>query len=115
MNYYKTELNKITTNSVYPARIKIEDIEFPNIIVAYLLDMMIHNDEKSGNTLFDELMDDFKKKGMFPILMRYFRNMEPNDRRKYKLIKNGVSPYDHTTDKAVIQVVPRNLEKAEEK
>ena len=96
-------------------KIKTEDTGFPNIVVAYLLDMMIHNDEKSGNELFDGLMDDFKKKGMFPILMRYFRNMEPNDRRKYKLIKNGVSPYDHTTDNAVIQVVPRNFEKAKEK
>jgi len=97
------------------ARIKTEDIEFPNIMVAYLLDMMIHSDEESGNKLFDGLMNDFQRKGMFPILMRYFRTMDPTDRRKYKLIKNGVSPYDHTTDNATIQVVPRNFEKAEEK
>ena len=82
------------------------DTEFPNIVVAYLLDMMIHENEPSGNELFDDLIHDFKKKGMFPILLRYFRNMDPNDIRKYKLVKNGMSPHDNTRENAVISIIP---------
>ncbi len=88
------------------SKIKIIDTEFPNIVVAYLLDMMIHEDEPSGNELFDDLIQNFKAKGMFPILLRYFRNMDPTDRRKYKFIKKGVSPYDNTNDNAIISVTP---------
>ena len=96
------------------SRIKTTSEEFPNIVVAYLLDMMIHSDEDSGNELFNKLMEDFAKKGMFPIFLRYFRGMDPTDRRKYKLIKNGVSPYDKTTENAVIQVIPKNFEKGDQ-
>jgi len=95
------------------ARIKTTSDEFPNIVVAYLLDMMIHSDEDSGNELFNNLIDDFAKKGMFPIFLKYFRGMNPDDRRKYKIIKNGVSPYDITTENATIQVIPKNFEKGE--
>ena len=94
------------------AKIKVDDKTYPNIVVAYLLDMMIHSDEESGNELFDKLMKDLSTKGMFPILLRYFRSMDPTDRRKYKLIKKGVSPYDNTTENAVISVVPEKLDKA---
>jgi len=95
------------------ARIKTTSEELPNIIVSYLLDMMIHDDESHGNKLFEDLLDDFHKKGMFPIFLRYFRNMDPDDRRKYKLIKNGMSPFGKTNENTTIVVVPPFSDKEE--
>ena len=95
------------------ARIKTDSEELPNIIVAYLLDMLIHNDESHGNELFEKLLEDFQKKGMFPILLRYFRTMNPDDRRKYKLIKNGMTPFGKTNENTTIVVVPPFSDKEE--
>ena len=96
------------------SKIKVTDTEFPNVVVAYLLDMMIHEDEPTGNELFDKLIQNLKQKGMFPILLRYFRNMDPTDRRKYKFIKKGVSPHDSTNDQAIISVTPDKTEVKED-
>lgn len=96
------------------SKIKVNDIEFPNVVVAYLLDMMIHEDEPSGNDLFDGLIKNFKQKGMFPILLKYFRQMDPTDRRKYKFIKKGVSPHDNTSENAIISVTPNKKTEVEE-
>lgn len=96
------------------SKIIVTDREFPNIVAAYLLDMMINEDKPTGNELFDELIHDFKLKGMFPILLRYFRKMNPADRRKYKFIKKGVSPHDNTNDNAIISVTPDKTEAKED-
>jgi hypothetical protein len=96
------------------SKIKVTDTEFPNVVVAYLLDMLIHEDEPTGNELFDKLIQNLKQKGMFPILMRYFRNMDPRERQKYKFIKKGVSPHDSTDENAIISVIPNKDEAKEE-
>lgn len=95
------------------ARIKITDTQFPDIIMAYLLDMMIHDDEPTGNEDFDQFLAMMDSKGMFPRLLSYFRSMQPENRRRYKLIKKGISPHDQTTEQATIQVLPDPAAKEE--
>jgi hypothetical protein len=100
------------------ARIKLNDNEFSDVIVAYLLDMMIEKGRAKkdlDNILFDTLIEDLFRKGMLPIFRKYYLTMDPTNRRKYKIIKEGVSPYDDTTENAVIAVVPADFEEKPKK
>jgi len=85
-------------------RIQVTNDEFPNIVMAYLLDKFLHpNDVSAGNELFNKTAKTLKGKGLTSI-RNYYLEMNPRDRVKYKIIKDafeGLTPSIST-----IQIVP---------
>ena len=71
------------------AKINIIANEFPELVVPFLLDKLLHPEEiVPGNKEFNELSEILKLKGMQPILMKYYLKMDANQRLKYKRIKD---------------------------
>ncbi len=69
-------------------KIQVDSDTWPNIIIAYLMDKMLHPDEISeNNELFNDIMDKMKKKGMLPLLRHYYLEMDANWRMRYRLDK----------------------------
>jgi len=91
------------------AKINITANEFPDIVVSFLFDKILHTDEIiPGNKSFNELMEVMELKGMKPILMKYYLNMDANQRVKYKRIKDI---FDMTTNSiSVINISPSEKE-----
>ena len=95
------------------SKINVTNKTYPNIVIAYLFDKLLHPEEVSvGNELFDKFTLQLKKKGFLPIIRDYYLNMDSQDRLRYKLIKDGFEAI--TTSNAVIQVVPEKFEKEPE-
>jgi len=95
------------------SKINVTNKTYPNIVVAYLFDKLLHPEEVSvGNELFDKLAGQMKQKGFLPIIRDYYLNMDSQDRLKYKLIKDAFEAI--TTSNAVIQIVPEKFEKKPE-
>ena len=86
-------------------KIKVTDNEFPDIVVSFLLDNIIHDDKvlKYGNDDFNAFMDILNRKGFKSILMRYYVNMNPNTRTDYKRIKD-VFRDDKSMKTALIEI-----------
>ena len=96
------------------AKINIDASEFPDIIMAFLYDKMLHPDEVvPGNEQFDRILTKFKTKGVMIEFRDYYLNMNMDNRRKYKLIKKGLEA--ESTTNTVISIVPVNFEKGAEK
>lgn len=92
------------------AKINISPQEFPDIIMAFLFDKMIHPDEiVPGNKEFDRIMKVFKAKGMVTNLRDYYLEMNKDNRRKYKLIKKPLEA--DATSTAIINIQPEGFEK----
>ena len=71
------------------AKIRITANEFPDIIVSFLFDKMLYPEEVlTGNENFNGLSETMELKGMKPILMRYYLDMDANQRMNYKKIKS---------------------------
>ena len=71
------------------AKINIIANEFPELVVPFLLDKLLHPEEiVPGNKEFNKLSEILKLKGMQPILMKYYLKMDANQRLKYKRIKD---------------------------
>lgn len=95
------------------SKINVTNKTYPNIVIAYLFDKLLHTDEVSvGNELFDKFAKQLKQKGFLPIIRDYYLNMDSQDRLKYKLIKDGFEAI--TTSNTVIQIVPEKFEKKPE-
>ncbi len=95
------------------SKINVTNKTYPNIVISYLFDKLLHPDEVSvGNELFDKFAGQLKKKGFLPIIRDYYLNMDSQDRLKYKLIKDAFEAI--TTSNAVIQIVPEKFEKEPE-
>ena len=95
------------------SKINVTNKTYPNIVIAYLFDKLLHPTEVSvGNELFDKFTLQLKKKGFLPIIRDYYLNMDSQDRLKYKLIKDGFEAI--TTSTAVINIVPEKFEKKPE-
>jgi hypothetical protein len=96
------------------SKINISPQEFPDIIMAFLFDKMLHPDEiVPGNPEFDRIMKKFKTKGVMTEFRDYYLDMNKDNRRKYKLIKKGLEG-DATTS-TVIFIQPEDLEKGVKK
>ena len=96
------------------SKINISPQEFPDIIMAFLFDKMLHPEEiVPGNKEFDKIMKKFKTKGVMTELRDYYLDMNKDNRRKYKLIKKGLEA-DATTS-TVIFIQPEDFEKGKKK
>jgi hypothetical protein len=92
------------------AKINISPQEFPDIIMAFLFDKMIHPEEVvPWNEEFNKIMKVFKGKGMVTNLRDYYLYMNKDNRRKYKLIKKSLE--GDATSTAVINIQPEGYEK----
>jgi len=95
------------------AKINVTNKTYPNFVVAYLFDKLLHPDEVSvGNELFDKFSIQLRQKGFLPLVRDYYLSMDSQDRLKYKLIKDSFEAI--TTSNAVIQIVPEKFEKKPE-
>lgn len=95
------------------SKINVTNKTYPNIVIAYLFDKLLHSEEVSvGNELFDKFALQLKQKGFLPIIRDYYLNMDSQDRLKYKLIKDGFEAI--TTGNTVINIVPEKFEKKPE-
>ena len=93
------------------AKINIPAKEWPDIIISFLYDKMLHPDEiVPGNKEFDRIMSKFKTKGILVELRDYYLNMNKSNRMKYKQIKKGLD--DKATTSTVISIQPENIEKS---
>jgi hypothetical protein len=94
------------------AKINLKPNEYPDIVIAYLFDKVLHHDEvATGNELFDEFMTKMKSRGITPLLRDYYLSMDPDKRRKYKLIKDAFAA--DTLSNAVINIRPEKFDKLE--
>ena len=92
------------------SRINVTNKTYPNFVIAYLFDKLLHPDDVSvGNELFDKFVIQLRHKGFLPLIRDYYLSMDSQDRLKYKLIKDAFEAI--TTSNAVIQIVPEKFEK----
>ncbi len=71
------------------ASIKIKHERFPDIVVIYLLDVLMHGCEIE-NELFDDLIERIKKSGLKTYLINYFLYTDSSIRVKYKNIRKAI-------------------------
>lgn len=92
------------------SKINVTNKTYPNFVIAYLFDKLLHPDDVSvGNELFDKFAVQLRRKGFLPLVRDYYLSMDSQDRLKYKLIKDAFEAI--TTSNAVIQIVPEKYEK----
>ena len=92
------------------SKINVTNKTYPNFVIAYLFDKLLHPDDVSvGNELFDKFVIQLRHKGFLPLIRDYYLSMDSQDRLKYKLIKDAFEAI--TTSNAVIQIVPEKFEK----
>lgn len=95
------------------SKINVTNETYPDIVIAYLFDKLLHPDEVSpGNPLFENFTKQLKQKGFMPIIRDYYLNMNAQHRLKYKLIKDAFEGV--TTSNNVINIVPKKFEKKPE-
>ena len=91
------------------AKINITANEFPNFVVSFLFDKILHPEEiVPGNKEFNKFMEVMAFKGMKPILMKYYLDMDANERLKYKRIKDIFDMTANTS--SVINISPSEKE-----
>jgi hypothetical protein len=91
-------------------KINVTANTFPDIVVAYLFDKLLHpEDVSSGNEQFNAFMEGFRKKGGMTIVRDYYLNMNPDNRRFYKLIKDVFE--DLTSSNSMINILPERGDK----
>ena len=96
------------------SKINVTTNTFPDIVVAYLFDKVLHPEDISNNNeLFDKFIEKLKGRGIIPLLRDYYLSMDPKNRVKYKLISDAFEGI--TTSNAVISIVPEKFDKAPEK
>lgn len=72
------------------AGIRVSPDEFADIVVAFLLDNIMHPDEVlPGNIEFDYITDKMKMAGMKAPLMSYYIDTSSITRGKYKMIRDS--------------------------
>jgi len=93
-------------------KVNVTASEFPNIVVAFLLDKLMNPDKViPGNEKFDEYMNKMKLKGMKSVSTMYYLDMNSLYRVYYKRIK-GVFDGD-SNQQMIIQIYPNKETKDE--
>lgn len=70
------------------ARVNITVKEFPDLVAAFLFDKINNVEEViPDNQEFNELAESMGKRGMSPLLMKYYLSMDPQMRIYYKRLK----------------------------
>ena len=86
-------------------KINVTANEFPNVIVAYIFDKLLHpEDVSAGNADFDSLIEEMRLRGMLPLARTYYLDMSATWRVKYKLIKDVFSPTATTNESSIINI-----------
>lgn len=96
------------------AKINVDADEFPNIVVAFLLYKLLHPDDVcSFNEEFNEYAEKLKLKGMKPLSLNYYLNMDSKYRIMYKRIKDTFDKDEHNKN-AIIYIYPSKEAKKRE-
>lgn len=86
-------------------KINLTSNEFPNIVVPYLLDKLLHPEDVSvGNKQFSGFMEDMRLRGMLALARTYYLEMSGTYRVKYKLIKDVFGPMAPDQVSSVINI-----------
>jgi len=94
------------------ASIRVTSDTWPNIVVAYLFDKMLHPEDVSkGNEEFTELTQKMKQLGLIAKVRDYYLRMDTHDRVKYKLIKDIFEGLTTADSRVIIGSVPEEEEK----
>jgi uncharacterized protein YbbC (DUF1343 family) len=72
------------------ASIVIDDKEFSEIVIAYLLDNVVHDKIPEDMTSLKKLIGRLKQGGMGAILLKEYLETNSNTRYKYKMIKESL-------------------------
>jgi hypothetical protein len=71
------------------AKINLSVSEFENIVITFLLYKMLNTDFiETTNEDFNDMVEIMEKKGLQPLFLRYYLNMDPQLRVEFKRIKN---------------------------
>jgi len=92
------------------SKINVTPGEYADIVVCFLLDKMLHPDEVIPlNKDFNKYMKKMSGKGMKPVSLNYYLNLNANIRVFYKRIKK-VFEYDQNQS-AIIHIWPSKKDK----
>ena len=95
-------------------KIQVDSDTWPNIVVAYLMDKILHPDDISENNEdFNDLMKKMKGKGMLPLFRNYYLSMDANWRMRYRIIKDGF--WDETTTAQTIFINAKKRDRKDKK
>ena len=98
-------------------KINIEGKHFADISLLFLLDKMNNPDEILGdglNPAFDAISEVLSKKGMRTYLMKYYLNLDGQDRIRYKRMR-GVFTSKKSPADAIIDISRDDRKEIEEK
>lgn len=96
------------------AKVNVTPNEFADLVVIFLFDKFLHpNEIVSDNKLFNELIDNMRGKGMKPLLMNYYMDLDANMRVKYKRIKDVLD--GTSSESSVINILPEKVGREREK
>lgn len=95
------------------SKINLGSDEFGDIVIAFLFDKLLHDNEiLPDNERLNSIADKMNKTAMKSNLLKAYRDMDPTTRVKYKRIKDT---FDYSSlDKAIIEIKPKG-EREEEK
>ena len=65
-------------------RINLDHNEFLDFICVMLYDILKNDDYLQGNENFNELVDNLEKKGITPLLFKYYLSVPSEIRKEYK-------------------------------
>lgn len=92
------------------SKINLTPNEFADLVAIFLFDKLLHPDEVVPNNVeFNKLSEAMKNKGMKPLLMNYYMDLDANMRTDYKRIKDTLD--GTSTDAAVINIKAERAKK----
>jgi hypothetical protein len=92
------------------SKINVTPNEFADLVAIFLFDKSLHpNEVVPNNVKFNELTDAMRGKGMKPLLMNYYMDLDANMRTDYKRIKDTLD--GTSTDTAVINIKEKKAKK----
>lgn len=87
-------------------KINLSADEFGDIVTAFILDKLLHpEDVIPYNKHFNDYAEDLRLKGMKPLSLKYYLDMDSQLRIYYKRIKNTFDK-EETNKQAIIYVYP---------
>jgi hypothetical protein len=92
------------------SKINLTPNEFADLVAIFLFDKLLHPDEVVPNNVeFNKLSDAMRGKGMKPLLMNYYMDLDANMRTDYKRIKDTLE--GTSTETAVINIKAEKAKK----
>jgi hypothetical protein len=89
------------------ASLKVEGKQFADVVLCFLHDKLSNPDEviePEVNEEFNAFMEILQRKGIRPLLLRYYVGLDPRTRSMYKRIK-GVFRDDKSATSAFIRIL----------